>query len=228
MPAKDLVTRYYPESEFGGFTDIDGTIAFFLHVNALINKDHVVLDVGCGRGEYAEDTVDLRRNLRSLKGKCSKVIGIDVDKVATSNPCIDEFQLITETRWPIGDTSIDVCVSDFVVEHVANPDEFFSEAFRVLKPGGHLCLRTSNALSYVGIGSRLVPNKYHAKVVEKVQDSRAEEDVFPTYYRCNSIWKMRSLLEKHGFAGCAYGHEAEPAYLSFSRFAYFLGRCTKN
>lgn len=217
------MSRYYPESEFGGFTDIDGTIAFFLHVNALIRSDDVVLDVGCGRGEYADDSIGMRFNLRSLKGKCKKVIGIDVDTAAATNPCVDDFHLITESRWPIEDSSIDLCLADFVVEHVANPDEFFAEALRVLKPGGHLCLRTSNAISYVGIGSRLIPNKFHSKVVGKVQDSRAEEDVFPTYYRCNTVWKLRSLLRRHGFEGCAYGYEAEPAYLSFSRIAYYFG-----
>lgn len=27
---KDLKSIYYPESEFGGFTDVDGTVAFAL------------------------------------------------------------------------------------------------------------------------------------------------------------------------------------------------------
>ncbi len=223
MAAKDCMSRYFPESEFGGFTDLDGTIAFFLHVNSLIRGNDTVLDVGCGRGEYADDSVAMRRDLRSLKGKCEKVIGIDVDPVADTNPCIDEFRIISDSRWPIDDSSIDVCVTDFVVEHVADPDDFFSEAFRVLKPGGFFCIRTSNAVGYVGIGSRLIPNTYHSKVVDKVQDSREEEDVFPTYYRCNTVWKLRRLLKNHGFQGCAYGYEAEPAYLAFSRIAYYLG-----
>ena len=48
---------HYPESLFGGFTDVDGTITFFTRVNALIDSSSVVLDVGCGRGVYGEDTV---------------------------------------------------------------------------------------------------------------------------------------------------------------------------
>ena len=223
MSSKDYMQRYYPESKFGGFTDQDGTIAFFMHVNSLINPGDTVLDIGCGRGEYAEDKVSIRRNLRSLKGKCNKVIGIDVDAVAESNPCIDEFSLITDTRWPIADASIDLCLSDFVVEHLPDPDAFFAEAFRVLKPGGYLCLRTSNVLGYVGIGSRLIPNKYHASIVGKIQDNRKEEDVFPTYYRCNTVWKLNGFLKKHGFDGCAYGYDSEPNYLSFSRIAYYFG-----
>lgn len=47
--------------------------------------------------------------------------------------------------------------------------------------------------------------------------------MFPTYYRCNSIHKMRRILDKHGFQHAVYGYEVEPAYLSFSKFAYRLG-----
>lgn len=52
----DNKERFYPEARFGGFTDIDGTIAFFNRVNSLIETSSVVLDVGCGRGAYAELT----------------------------------------------------------------------------------------------------------------------------------------------------------------------------
>lgn len=48
----DNKERFYPEARFGGFTDIDGTIAFFNRVNSLIETSSVVLDVGCERGAY--------------------------------------------------------------------------------------------------------------------------------------------------------------------------------
>ncbi len=53
--------RSYPETRFGGFTDIDGTVVFFNRVNSLIDSSSVVLDVGCGRGSYSEDSVPLRK-----------------------------------------------------------------------------------------------------------------------------------------------------------------------
>ena len=53
----DFKERFYPESRFGGFTDIDGTVVFYLRVNSLINASSTVLDFGCGRGAYDEDTV---------------------------------------------------------------------------------------------------------------------------------------------------------------------------
>ncbi len=47
--------RFYPESRYGGFTDIDGTVAFFARVNALLRPSFTVLDFGCGRGSHIDD-----------------------------------------------------------------------------------------------------------------------------------------------------------------------------
>jgi len=220
MNKKDF---FYPESTFGGFTDIDGTIAFFNRVNSLIKDSFVILDIGCGRGEYSEDPIIFRKQIRVLKGKASKIIGLDVDQNASSNPFLDEFHLLQDSTWPIESNSIDLIVCDNVLEHLPTPDLFFNEVRRVLKSGGFFCARTPNRWSYVAIAAMLVPNKFHAKVLSVVQDDRKEEDVFPTYYKCNSSRKLGRLLRQRGFSCVVYGHEAEPAYLSFSIAAYLLG-----
>lgn len=215
--------RFYPEATFGGFTDVDGTVAFFSRINAVLKPDDVVLDVGCGRGAYGEDTVQFRRSLAILKGKVAKVIGIDVDTGAEVNPYLDEFALINGDTWPVESDSVDLIVCDCVVEHVQDPDQLFSEFRRVLKNGGKLCIRTPNRWSYISLAATLIPNRYHTKVTSTVQEGRKDEDVFPTVYKCNSVRRMRKILEKYGFDGVAYSYEAEPAYLSFSSIAYFFG-----
>jgi len=214
---------YYPESRFGGFTDVDGTITFYNHVHSFITPESIVLDVGCGRGEYDEDPVAVRRERRIFKGKAGHVIGIDVDEAGKSNPFLNEFRHISGDRWPVATASIDICVSDWVLEHLGNPELLFSESARVLKPGGYLFIRTANAHSYIGIISRLVPNRLHAKVLNRAQERRKGKDVFPTTYRCNTKRKVRAMLDQHGFDHCVYEHESEPHYLSFSRAAYYLG-----
>ena len=215
--------RYYPESLFGGFTDIDGTVAFFNRVNSLLEPSFVILDVGCGRGSYSEDPIPHRKSLRILKGKVSKVIGIDVDQSAQENPFLDEFRLIQGDSWPIESNSINLILCDNVLEHIANPGQLFLEIHRVLKNGGYLCLKTPNRWSYIAIAATLIPNKYHAKVVSFVQDGRKEEDVFPTVYKCNSIRKLKNIMRKHDLECVVYGYEAEPSYLAFSHIAYFSG-----
>lgn len=225
MTGRTAVSRsqFYPEARFGGFTDIDGTIAFFNRVNSLIDSSFVILDVGCGRGAYKEDMVTFRKSLRILKGKVAKVIGIDVDQSARDNPFLDEFLLIHGDSWPVESNSIDLIVCDNVLEHIHNTDMLFLEIHRVLRNGGYLCIRTPNRWSYIALAATLIPNKYHSKVTSVVQDGRNDEDVFPTVYKCNSIGTLRKFMKNNGFDCVVYGYEAEPSYLSFSKVAYFLG-----
>jgi len=220
-----LKEQFYPESRFGGYTDLDGTVIFHSRVNALIGSNDVVLDIGCGRGQHREDVVELRRNLKILRGKCKRVIGIDVDPNARDNPYLDEFRLIPAAamEFPVADCTADLCVTDYVVEHVSNPPKFLSECSRVLKPGGYLCIRTTNVRSYVGLAAFLTPNRLHARVVAWAQRGREAKDVFPTAYRANTRRRLARLLRRADFECCVYTHDPEPSYLSRSRLAYYMG-----
>jgi SAM-dependent methyltransferase len=211
------IGHWYPEVSVGGFTHVDATVAFYARINSLLRPSSVVLDIGCGRGAAVDDPVPWRRDLQRLKGKCARVMGADVDPGAADNPWIDEFHLIVGDRLPLNDASADLCFADAVVEHLENVDVFFSECSRVLRPGGHLLVRTPNTWNYATVATRLVPNRFHARVLARVQPSRKEEDVFPTVYQCNTARKLRRQLERHGMEAVVVPFESEPAYLSFSR-----------
>ncbi|MEX2286436.1 MAG: class I SAM-dependent methyltransferase [Planctomycetaceae bacterium] len=217
--AKPIIDAVYPERAFGGFTRFDGTVHFCTRVRALLRPGDVVLDVGCGRGAHADDRCEFRRTLQDFRGDGRRVIGIDVE--ATANPFVDEVRLIESVhRWPMEDDSVDIVYSNYVLEHVEQPRAFIAEAWRVLKPGGQLCVRTPNAWSYISLVARLVPNRLHARVVAFAQKNRRAEDVFPTYYRCNTKRKLRRLLVDQQFAACVYSIEGEPTYMRFSKRAY--------
>src|SRR5690349_1576763 len=79
MSTASYQAGFYAETTVGGFSDIDGTIRFYVRVNALIQPSFRVVDFGCGRGTHSQDPIAFRRNLRSLKGKVAHVIGLDVD-----------------------------------------------------------------------------------------------------------------------------------------------------
>jgi SAM-dependent methyltransferase len=218
----------YPESRFGGFTDIDGTIVFYNRVRSLLNESSAVLDVGCGRAEYKDDPIPYRKELRILRGQRRKVIGIDVDPTGATNPFIDTFHQINGCGWPVANGSIDLCLCDWVVEHVPEPSTLFAESARVLRPGGTLCIRTMNKFSYPGVAARLVPNRLHAKVLDISQKKRKHEDVFPTLYRCNTVSSLKAQMRRHGLTPVVYGYESEPCYCEFSRVVFGIAASVRN
>lgn len=221
---RPLKQKFYPESQFGGFADSDSTITFYVRVNALLDPSYVVLDVGCGRGS-SMNGAPFVLGLRSLRGRVARVIGVDVDPEARDNPLIDEFYLVHGNRsaWPIDDASIHLILCDWVLEHISDPKRFFSESYRVLKPGGYLCIRTSNKWSYVSVLARLIPERFHNGVLSRLQPNRDKRDIFPTVHACNTPGSIRKALRAGGLSGIVYGNAGQPSYLESSAFLYMLG-----
>ncbi len=219
----ELQERYYPECAFGGYSYVNGTIRFYLRVQSLLRPSDVVLDVGCGPMQrwHSDNPDSIGFKMRMLRGRCQRVIGLDVISSSANNPALDEFRLIEGPRWPVDDASIDLVVTDFVLEHIEDPQQFFSELARVVKPGGYVCVRTPNLYGYVAILSRIIPERFHARTLATAQDKR--EGIYPTFYRCNTRRRLRSLFSNAGFDADVSTHDSEPSYLKFSRFAYYLG-----
>lgn len=221
MISQDFIERIYPEIRFGGFSRADGSITFFARAHALAADAKVVLEVGCGRGKAQEDPSSYRRKLHDFRAPGRKVIGIDVDPVASTNPWIDEFRRIgSDFKWPVEDASVDFALSDYVLEHVGDPEAYFAELRRVLKPGGVFIARTPSKHSYIAVAARIVPNSLHARVLGKAQIGRKEEDVFPTVYRANSKRQLKRLLRGAELEGTVYSLECEPWYMTFSRVSF--------
>lgn len=231
MQATTLERKFYPEAKLLGHTFVDGTLVFYQAINELVSRnlsEKVLLDLGCGTGSYMtelhEKDLFYKINLMTFKGRARKVIGVDVDPNASINPNIDEFRLHDVNKpLPIDDSSIDVCICDWVVEHVGNVSFFFSEINRVIKKGGYVFFRTPNRLNYVYVISSLIPNGLHTKLLKKVQSFRKEEDVFPTVYRCNTKHRISKALKQNGFEPYIFLHDSEPNYLKFSYISYALG-----
>lgn len=210
---------FYPEVGAGGYAHCDGTVEFFGRVNALLSPDMVVLDFGAGRGRgVREDPVPWRRYLQTLKGKCQKLVGADIDPAVLENPGLDEAYLIgQEGSLPFDTGSFDLIVSDATFEHIADPESTLSELKRVLKPGGWLCARTPNRWGYIGFGTNLIPNRWHVALLKYLQPHRKAEDVFPTVYKLNTRKALRKHFPLADWEHCEYGHFAEPAYFGTYR-----------
>lgn len=220
----DCKRQFYPEVSAGGFSHVDGTVAFYSRVNALLQPEMTVLDFGAGRGRAVqEDPVPYRRALQTLQGKCRRLIGADVDEAVLQHPRLDEAHVIPEHGpLPLADGSVDLIVSDATFEHITHPEAVASELARVLKPGGWLCARTPNRWGYIGLGTNLIPNRWHVALLKYLQPHRKAVDVFPTAYRLNTRAALKKHFPEATWEHCSHGHFAEPAYFGTSKLLWAL------
>lgn len=204
----------------GGFGPHDGTIAFFLRVNSLLQPHYRVVDLGAGRGEWLDDSVATRRDLRNLKGKVQWVVGADIDPAVRTNSSVDEAIVMPgPSTLPMPNSSVDLIVSDHTFEHVAEPLPLVAEMHRILKKGGWVCARTPNRYGYIGIATNLVPNRHHRRILRHAQPFRKNEDVFPTTYRMNSASNLRNLFPDDQWDLICIPHNPEAAYFGSSERA---------
>jgi len=109
---------------------------------ANIKSGNTVLDLGSGAG----NDVFVARAIVGIEGK---VIGIDFTeemiKKANENKAKVGFTNIEFRKgdienMPVDDNSVDVVISNCVINLVPDKRKAFSEIYRVLKPGGHFCI----------------------------------------------------------------------------------------
>ena len=164
----------------------DSAHVFFVSAQALAAHAKLIAEVGCGRGAAVE-TDHPGGPWQDLRGPGRTVIGIDIENAGTENPIIDEFRLIgADGRWPLDDASVDLAVSDYVLEHVTDPGKFVDELARVLRPGGTFVGRTVSRHSALSAVARVVPNERHPGAVARLQPGREAQDVFHTAYKMNT------------------------------------------
>lgn len=96
-----------------------------------IRCDARVLDFGCADQPY-----------RALFGNAA-YLGADL-------PGNEQAEVIIapDGRLPLGDSSIDFVLSSQVLEHVERPENYLSECWRVLRPGGRVVLSTHGLMVY--------------------------------------------------------------------------------
>jgi SAM-dependent methyltransferase len=102
-----------------------------------------VVDLGCGDGRATQAIVaglPIGR-LRAVEGyapfrDAARAAGIDV---AAGD---------LEHGLPFEDASVDVVISNQVIEHLADTDTFVAEIVRILKPGGWAVISTENMASW--------------------------------------------------------------------------------
>ena len=87
-----------------------------------------IVDVGCGLQPYRHFFLHTR------------YVGIDVEASGrkAEEKCADEY--FDGIRIPLESESFDAVLCTEVLEHAVDPELLVAEIFRILRPGGHLCV----------------------------------------------------------------------------------------
>jgi SAM-dependent methyltransferase len=184
-------------------------------IEQMLVPGSVLLDAGCGR------TVPL---LRKYLGKANRLIGIDV-VAFTDVPQGIEAHCADLAKIPIEPACVDLVASRSVFEHLTDPAAVYAEFSRILRPGGAVVFLTANMWDYGTLFARLVPNRFHAVIVRRVE-GRAEEDTFPTEYRTNTRHAVERLAREAGLTVESFDYLSQyPNYLMFNGALFFAGMC---
>lgn len=214
------MTRYDPFAGLpGGFSDIDGTVSFYLRVRSYLGPQSRVLDLGAGRAAwYEDDPVPARRWVQDLRPDVAELVAADIDEAVLQNHSATRCVLLDSPRLPFSDGEFDVVISDFVLEHIKDPTAFAAEVDRVLRPGGVFCARTPHRLHYVALMARLAPRRLHGGLLSVSQPERKPKDVFAAFYKMNDRRTLSRLFP--GWDLRIIQFRGDPAYFFGSKTAF--------
>jgi ubiquinone/menaquinone biosynthesis C-methylase UbiE len=175
---------------------------------AKLNPGEIVLDLGSGGG------IDVLLSAKRV-GPAGKAYGLDMtdEMLALANENrrkagIENVEFLRGEieHIPLPDNSVDVIISNCVINLSADKDQVLREAFRVLKPGGRLAVSDvvtrgemlpeirKSVLAWVGcIAGALEENDYRSKLA----DAGFEQiDLEPTRIYC--VDDAREFLSQEG------------------------------
>jgi len=191
---------------------------------AVLNQGDIVLDLGSGGG------IDVLLSARRV-GPAGKVYGLDMtDEMLAlarknqKNAGIENVEFLKGEieDIPLPDSSVDVIISNCVVNLSADKDRVLREAFRVLKPGGRFAISDvvtrgamlpeirERVLLWVGcIAGALEETEYRVKLgIAGFESIRVETT------RIYNIEDARSFLSGHGVDVDAIAADLDGRFMS--------------
>jgi ubiquinone/menaquinone biosynthesis C-methylase UbiE len=147
-----------------------------------------LLHAGCGWD---------RNNVSRPYQESCEIVGIDLDQRVQSM-FHSQFHLASLADLPFEDEHFDVVFSEYVMEHVEDPDSAYREISRVLKPGGRAVILTPNLFSYKSLVAAFTPQWFHIWMGRIRYGRGHEADMYPTCFQCNTLRRFEYFSKKHG------------------------------
>jgi ubiquinone/menaquinone biosynthesis C-methylase UbiE len=160
-----------------------------------------ILDFGCGAGglSVALSQHYPEKHIHALD------IGAHAAALISQSQANVDFKQGSVLDAPVQDSSIDMLISRFVIEHTIHPEKLISEAHRVLRPNGIIYLLYPQLLLKVTLGTALLeilswvlaPDRLtflDPQIGETTSDADDQDAVWLT----NPV-KINRLLKNNGF-----------------------------
>jgi len=152
-----------------------------------------VLDIGCGDGK---NTLRFQQAIG-----CEKITGIDGVRGrldAAKKRGVLALHADLEKRWPFKSATMDVVITNQVIEHIVDLDNFIMEVWRVLVPGGYCVVSTENLASWHNIASLVLGFQDFSHHL--IKRAHVGNPLSPHYNEKTASWSLIAVFEAYGFS----------------------------
>ena len=136
-----------------------------------------------------------------FRPRIARLVGVDLHAPDPPLPYLDEFVVVDLCRpgGPLPDDSFDMMLSNFTLEHFADPPTALANMHRWLRPGGTLVVTTVNRRHPFVAAYLNMPRRPQRWLQPMVKASAA--DAHPLVGACNDPAAVRAALTAAGFGG---------------------------
>ncbi len=147
-----------------------------------------ILDVGCGLGMYVS----------RFRQFSDQVYGVDIDaeKIAQASLSLPNLQVAPAEKLPYPDEHFDVILLNEVIEHVDDDRQSIREAYRCLRPGGHILIYAPNRLYPFETHGFFIGKRYFFRLLPLINYFPAQvRDVFCPHARVYTAGRILGLFD---------------------------------
>jgi SAM-dependent methyltransferase len=159
----------------------------FTWMNGFIDPDDVVVELGCGAGFSR--------------------LYLETDRLIQTDYLRNDWVDVTADalRLPFRESSIDVAVCSHMIHHLANPMQFLTKLWRVLRPGGRVIIQDLNTSLLMRLLLRLMRHEGWSYDVDVFSDRAVANDPADP-------WSANCAIPQMLFGSAAAFERALPGY----------------